>query len=80
MTVRELVAAEKQGHLRRVIRRPEVRHLTGLSNSALNREIHAGRFPKPFKLIGDEKSRAVGWSLSSVLEWIETREQQVAAA
>lgn len=78
MTVKELVTAEKNGHLRRVVRRPEVLHLTGLSNSALDRLIRADQFPKPFKLIPDEKSRAVGWSLQAVLEWIESREQEAA--
>lgn len=65
---------DTQTELNRVIRRPEVKHLSGLSNSALDREVHAGRFPAPFKLSDDPRSRAVGWSLRAVQEWIKSRE------
>jgi prophage regulatory protein len=66
----------------RIIRRPEVRQFTGLTDSALDREVRAGRFPSPLKLSPDPKARAVGWSLRAVQAWIADRErdaEQVAA-
>lgn len=59
----------------RIIRRPELRHITGLSNSALEREVRARRFPRPLKLSSDPRSRAVGWSMRQVQAWIEERER-----
>lgn len=67
-----------QDEINRVIRRPEVRHLTGLTDSALAREVHAGRFPAPLHLSPDPKARAVGWSLRAVQAWIEARAEAVA--
>ncbi|MGQ0699550.1 MAG: helix-turn-helix transcriptional regulator [Panacagrimonas sp.] len=53
----------------RFIRRPEVRHVTGLTDSALDRLIRAGQFPKPVRLSPDPISRAVGWPESRVYQW-----------
>ncbi len=58
-------------HPDRIIRRPEVRETTGLSNSALDREIRAGRFPGPIPLIPG--GRSVGWSERAVQAWIASR-------
>ncbi len=58
-------------HPDRIIRRPDVRADTGLTNSALDREIRAGRFPRPIKLIPG--GRAVGWSERAVQAWIASR-------
>ncbi|MGD9582142.1 MAG: helix-turn-helix transcriptional regulator [Lysobacterales bacterium] len=63
----------------RLIRKPEVRACTGMTASALDREIKAGRFPKPVKLSGSPEARAVGWSMRQVQQWIAEREAQVAA-
>lgn len=57
----------------RAIRRHEVKHQTGLSDSALDREIRAGRFPKPFKLSSEPNCRAVAWSEEAVQAWIAER-------
>lgn len=57
----------------RLIRRPAVREQTGLTDSALDREIRAGRFPKPVKLSADPKCRAVGFSYNKVQSWIADR-------
>lgn len=57
----------------RIIRRPEVRAITGLTDSVLDREIKAGRFPAPFKLLPDPRARAVGWSERAVQAWIASR-------
>lgn len=58
-------------HPDRIIRRPDVRADTGLSNSALDREIRAGRFPRPIPLIPG--GRSVGWSERAVQAWIASR-------
>ena len=57
----------------RIIRRPEVKGITGLTDSVLDREIKAGRFPSPFKLLPDPRARAVGWSERAVQAWIAER-------
>jgi prophage regulatory protein len=54
----------------RLLRRPEVLHLTGLSGpSALKRAIAEADFPKPVRLT----ARSIAWRLSAVLAWIESR-------
>lgn len=54
----------------RLLRRPEVLHLTGLSGpSALKRAIAEADFPRPVKLT----ARSIAWRLSAVVEWIGTR-------
>ncbi len=53
----------------RLIRRPEVQRLTGLSRSSLYEMIAAGKFPAPVR-IGE---RAVAWRESEIREWIEAR-------
>ncbi|QUN04777.1 AlpA family phage regulatory protein [Shewanella yunxiaonensis] len=41
----------------RVVRKPEVKNLLGISHSTLHERINEGLLPKPFRLSG----RAVGW-------------------
>ena len=54
----------------RLLRRPEVLHLTGLSGpSALKRAIAEADFPRPVKLT----ARSIAWRQSAVVEWIGTR-------
>lgn len=59
--------------LTRVIRMPELVHLVGMSRSSIyNRlnpksKFYDPQFPRPVKL---GSSSAIGWLLSSVLEWI----------
>ena len=54
----------------RLLRRPEVLHLTGLSGpSALKRAIAEADFPRPVKLT----ARSIAWRLSAVLAWIGSR-------
>ena len=57
----------------RILRRPEVKAATGLTDSVLEREVKAGRFPAPFKLLPDPRARAVGWSERAVQAWIAER-------
>jgi len=53
----------------RILRRPEVQHVTGLGRSALYLAIQEGRFPRPVKL----GPRSVGWRESDVKRWIDER-------
>lgn len=54
----------------RILRLPEVLQLVGLSKSTVYALIKDGLFPAPVQLSG---TRAVGWVLKTVLQWIESR-------
>lgn len=57
-------------HVDRLLRRPEVLYLAGLSGpSALKRAIAEADFPRPVKLT----ARSIAWRLSAVVEWIGSR-------
>ncbi len=58
----------------RVIRRPVVEHLTGLSRSSIYAMIANGEFPAQIKI----GIRAVGWRQSEIESWIENRSNQSA--
>lgn len=58
----------------RVCRKPEVKRLTGLSDSTLYDEMAKGRFPKNFKLTPG--GRASGWLLSDVLAYLAQRSSE----
>ena len=53
----------------RLIRLPEVEHLTGLSRASIYRQAKAGTFPTSRK-IGE---RAAAWSLGEVEAWVAAR-------
>jgi prophage regulatory protein len=53
----------------RILRRPEVVHLTGLSTSTLYAMMARGEFPRPVRL----GRRAVGWSDAVVQGWLAAR-------
>lgn len=53
----------------RLIRRPEVESLTGLSRSTIYAWIRSGDFPAPVPL----GARLVAWRESDVTAWIEAR-------
>lgn len=55
--------------IERILRRPEIETLTGLSRSTLYAMMSEGTFPKPIRL----GKRAVGWPESCIQEWIEDR-------
>lgn len=55
----------------RLIRRPEVESLVGLSRTAIYRAEAAGRFPAR-RRIG---RRAVAWSQAEVLAWMAARQE-----
>lgn len=54
---------------RRMRRRPEVEHVTGISRSTLYEMIKCGEFPKPVRL----GRRAVGWPETAVSDWLDSR-------
>src|SRR3954447_7964461 len=56
-------------HATRILRKPDVKSRTGLSNSTIYAWIKDGRFPAPIAL-GD---RAVGWLESEIDSWIAAR-------
>jgi prophage regulatory protein len=53
----------------RILRRPEVERLTGLSRATIYRQVQAGNFPAPIKLT----ARLIGWRYGVIAEWIQTR-------
>lgn len=62
--------------LDRFLRRTEVEALTGLSRSALYREMEAGRFPQSIPLT----ARAVVWRESEIAAWQQTVIERALAA
>jgi prophage regulatory protein len=56
-------------NLPRIMRLNDVRKVTGLSRSTIYSFIRDNKFPAPIKL----GQRAVGWSESSVIEWLRAR-------
>ena len=52
----------------RIVRRKELREITGLSTATLYRLMKVD-FPAPIRL----SRQAVGWELAAVLAWIESR-------
>jgi prophage regulatory protein len=56
----------------RIINLPEVQKLSGgYSRSSIWRLEQAGQFPKRIKLTPN--GRKVGWKLSAVMEWVDSR-------
>lgn len=54
----------------KLLRRPEVESLTGLSRSTLYDWMKKGDFPQPIKL----GARLVAWRESDISKWLESRE------
>jgi prophage regulatory protein len=52
-----------------LLRKEQVLAVTGLTNSALYREIEAGRFPRPVQITPG----AVAWPASEVEAWANSR-------
>lgn len=59
----------------RILRRPEVQQLVGLSRSSLYSRMETGDFPRPIRL-GGPNSRSVGWPESVVQQWIADRARE----
>jgi prophage regulatory protein len=51
-----------------IIRKPEVRKLTGLSDTTIWRKERQGQFPRRRRL----SSTLVGWSRLEIMEWINS--------
>jgi len=56
----------------RILRKPELQTVTGLSDSTIARMEKAGEFPERIPLGGN----SVGWLESEVLAWLEMRMAQ----
>jgi prophage regulatory protein len=54
----------------RILRRPEVERLTGLSRTTLYEWMKRGVFPRPVAL----GARLVGWRASDIAEWLAERQ------
>ena len=52
----------------RILRRPEVRTVTGLTDGGINRAMREGTFPLPFHL----SDRAVGWRGEEIAQWLDS--------
>lgn len=55
--------------MNRVMRVPEVEHVTGLKRSTIYRLIKEGQFPVQIKL----GPRSVAWKSEEIQEWIDNR-------
>ena len=51
----------------RLLRRPEVERLTGLSRASIYAKMAVGSFPQPVRL----GSNSVAWKLRDIENWIE---------
>lgn len=58
----------------RVLRLPEVCQMVGLSKAMVWELVGEGKFPQRIRLT----ARAVGWRLSDVVAWIESRQRVTA--
>jgi prophage regulatory protein len=54
----------------RIIRLPEVKEITGASETSIWRWERQAKFPKRIKI----GARMVGWRLSEVNNWLDTRQ------
>jgi len=53
----------------RIMKRPAVEDVTGLSRSSIYEKMKTGTFPKNIKL----SERSVGWLAHEVQEWLKNR-------
>lgn len=53
----------------RIVKRPEVENITGLSRSSIYAKMENGTFPAAIKL----SERSVGWLEHEVQAWLENR-------
>jgi prophage regulatory protein len=58
----------------RILRRPAVESMTGLSRSTIYDWMKRGEFPQPVAL----GARLVGWKESEIQAWLEAREVKAA--
>ena len=59
-------------NMERMLRLPEILEITGVSTATIWRWVNSGDFPAPVKL-GGLRTRSIGWRLSEVQEWLDTR-------
>jgi len=63
------MSLQEQQKPKRIIKMPEVSNKTALCETAIYELIAKGEFPKQIRL----STRSVGWSESSVDQWIDDR-------
>ena len=56
----------------RLLKRPQVEFLTGMSRAAIYQKMATGQFPRPVRI----GRRSVAWPLSVIDEWIEARKAE----
>jgi predicted DNA-binding transcriptional regulator AlpA len=61
--------------INRVLRKPQVEEVTGLTERTLRKMEAEGNFPKRFTL--NPSGRAVGWNAADVEAWVEARARGV---
>ena len=54
----------------RLVRFPELCEIIGLTRSAVYKSMERGDFPKPLKIT----NKTVAWRMSTIQEWIASRE------
>ena len=59
----------------RILRRPDVESITGLSRSSIYAKMASGTFPKPVKL----GENSVGWKETDIQGWIASLPQGAVA-
>ena len=57
--------------MRKLLRRPDVESLTGLSRSAIYALVAKGEFPAPVNIVPN--GRSVAWLADEIEEWVESR-------
>jgi prophage regulatory protein len=55
--------------IEKILRRPEVQRITGLSRATIYEAMARGDFPKAIRI----GKRAVGWPQSAIAQWLATR-------
>ena len=66
-----MTAKDRHGEhtMNRLLRRPEVERMTGLSRSTIYLLLSSGAFPKPVNI----GPRAVAWVETEIAEWVQSR-------
>ena len=54
---------------RRMLRLPEVQHLTGLSRATIYERVAVSDFPKPVSL----GARSIAWHCDELYQWLDSR-------
>ncbi|NPT36309.1 helix-turn-helix transcriptional regulator [Paraburkholderia xenovorans] len=67
--VQDKLTSYEQRQLVRILRRPEVERVTGISRSLIYQLVKAGSFPKPVRLTANR----VGWIAGEIEDWLQAK-------